>query len=940
MSATKSPLQAVDYLFTSHFNGDGSFEIEHTSSSHIAKDVFSNQIKDLLHTIVPTNINQFLNTEHYTFIPLYINENTGTLIKEAIETDKQSFTSCYLYTISSASYRDGSLMISAISIITSLPILEAFKPMLYYLLHESAENDFAFERLNLIHQNINNSGLVELFHHFDHLNPASRFALTRIQPDISMNEALKLPSSLSSNFTDSGNLFKTSINLGLPNLNFPVQIPKTSIVSSGLAMFGIDLHRSSTIKDLLLFLRSTTIGFDQSIFKETCLTPYSNIQPLHVLLNALILRKKVVLYANKTCYNTLVKFIEILYLLYTSSCCTNSSLDANIPFFPTIDKSTIGLIRLKDSFLIGTANPELINELDWNVFFNLDTQSLHVSIEDNKIEGEFFGTNSSRSSITDELSLDNALKNLEPFIEKSTNPRSSLKSEYTTQSMAISASGCSNISSVGSFHADIRLPLWDPTCFPQILEWNENTDLEPVEVSKYITSFQSAKFPQLMNTSAVPRIDRALDAQLDRLVANHHDDETLFVLITNYLRNLTTRILPAFYHFITFLEIRDFRAHLQIENNSLQSAETIDIEEQIYEFIRTRHIIQPFPLNYPFESHEAFLDDPKIIAHYTKIVLANVPLLKTAIHYNAFAFASGQFNNIPGFLFSWNGRVLNTDSVNKEDIKVRLDTHYLTSILDRMIDGTCNDSWQLNKYLLLQIFKALNSILKSQGAGVNGLTDVLVDLFIERRGDESFANACNLDLDCSINSSPGTQSRNSVYSAQSSTSHNQKGLSDIAFLNKMRRLAVSPANIEFIKEVIIGGNGIDAGMETATNSRRSSKMKDQIYSSPSQVIKESKSKTYLSTNHCEDDEILTHIGSLGTRRFTKLILVAALYLSIRGPEDIVETRKGTRRKDLLMTEFKKFLSGVLNDRFFKNFILVEMDDFVKLTVNDFVDFHM
>lgn len=914
----------VDYVFTSTFDSHAGITVTHTSSR--SDNSITAQLGSLLDSIVPPNLHKFVNEEHYTILPLYINEKNDTLESSIGVNDKNSsyLSPCYLYTISYLKYsseltRNAKVM--AISIVTKLPIFEVFKPLLFYLLHELYSPNFDLSMIDQVFHNLNKSHLDSLLNHFSHLNPASRFVLTRIQPDFSMNESLKLPSEFSDHFTDAGNLFKTSINLGAPKLNFPIQIPKSSIIASPLAMFGIDLQRDSSIKRLLKRLDSTHISLSESSPKENCLTPYMNIKPLHVLINALISKKKIILYAHNTCYNVLTDFAETLYLIYNSGCYQNDE----IPFHPIIDLSSIDLIKGNDNYLIGTANPMLLEKLDWNVFLNFDSETLHVQIDNDIIDHKFFSGK-----------CDSDSENDDPFkIDK----RTSLNSNYTSYSMTTSTSCVSTMSSIDSFHADSRLSYWDPSCFPRLVPNDEKAEsfLHPNVPGNAGPNYPDTKFPYSTSVSSIPRIDKALDAQITRLLKNHHDDETLFVLLTNYLRNLTTRVLPAFYHFNTFLQLRDYRAHLLANSHLVKRSSShsnrdfdIDLDSSIRRFIQSKRLIQPFPLNFPFDSLHAFLDDPKISSHYARIVLANVPLLRLSVHYNDIMFRSVE--TIPGFVFTWTG---GEDNANDDEIDIRLDTHYLVGILDRMIDGTSNESWQLNKYLLLQIFKALNAILKAHGTGVNGLNDVLVDLFIEKRGDESFAKACGIKLTdpkSTVLSNPRS-SESSVFS-----SGNLQHKSENQVLEKLRRLAVSATNIEFVKEAIRGGNGMELD---DTISLTTSKHKSKETSTATKIIKDGKkSKSDILTEHCEDDELLSHVGTLGTQRFTKLILVAALYLSIRGPEDIVETKKGIRRKDLLLTEFKRFLSGVLNDQFFKEFVLVEMDDFVKLTVNDFIDYHM
>ncbi|KAG0676034.1 hypothetical protein C6P40_001330 [Pichia californica] len=963
----------VDYIFTSTFDSNNGITVTHTSSKY--NNSITDQLDSILDSIIPQNLHKFINEEHYTILPLFINEKNDTLTFNSDNNDtdnnSNSLTNCYLYTISFLKFSNDlnrNSKIMAISLVTKLSIFEVFKPLLYYLLHELYNPSFNLNLIDEIFKNLNNSHLNDLLNHFSHLNSASRFVLTRIQPDFTFNDSLKLPIQLKNIFTESDNLYKTSINLGNPKLNFPIQIPKSSIIASPLAMFGIDLKRNSNIKSLIQRLDKTILSNSNSNSnsRETCLTPYANIKPLHVLLNALILKKKIILYAHNTCYNTLTDFAETLYLIYNSGCYSNSS----IYFNPIIDLSSLNLIKNKESYLIGTSNPMLMEKLDWNLFLNFDSNTLNVQIDENEIDLKYYlnksnnssptssNFNSNRSSIGTNINNNNNNNFLDSNDDSiKYDRRISSNSNYTSFSMTPTPSFASNVSSIDSFQADSRLPYWDPSCFPRLIPndpkaefflKNETIKNIPNSDSKKSfdtinsnSNFQFSKFPNVGISNSLPRIDNALDSQISRLVKNHHDDETLFVLLTNYLRNLTTRILPAFYHFNTFLKIRDYKSYLlsnshlikkiHTNNNGLRDFE-IDLDSMIRKFIKSNHLIQPFPLNYPFNSLHGFLDDSKIISQYTKIVLSNISLLRLSIHYNELIFKS--IKTIPGFIFTWTGGEENT---NDDEIDIRLDTHYLISILDRMIDGTSSESWQLNKYLLLQIFKALNSILKINETGSSGLNDVLVDLFIERRGDESFVKACGLNLSDIKNNqfNSNLKSSNSSSLSNNNLAHYK---SESSFLEKLCRLSVSSNNVEFIRDVIKGSN---EDIDLFSNSSNKRKLKDSSLTNKStRILNDKKLKSDLSTQHCEDDELLSHVGTLGTQRFTKLILVSALYLSIRGPEDIVETKKGIRRKDLLLTEFKRFLSGVLNDQFFKEFVLVEMDDFVKLTVNDFIDYHM
>lgn len=825
-------MSVIDYLFTFDINPISRIKILNTLTKFNLNDTDSIdiQLDNLLDILIPTNLFNYPNIEHYTFIPISINISNGNL--SINHKEELNICTCYIYTISY--YDNNNNIAKGISIISQLPLLTIFKPFLVYLLHDSFNNNI---NLNTIYHNLNNSKIDTLFNHYQKINSPSRFVLSRIQPDTKLNDSLKLPSQLYDTFIDTDNLFKTSINLN--PINFPINIPKLSLISSNLALFGIDLQNSSNLKNFINFLNNINININGSTFMETSITPYENINPLNILLNALILKKKIIFFANKSCYNNLNDYIIILYLIFNSS---NSLLSNDLTFYPIIDLNNLNLLNSQKNYLIGTSNHQIISKLDWNIFLNFDSNTLNVQCD-----------------------IDNTnINTLDP----------SINSNYSSFLMTPSTS-FSNISKIDSLKPDLRLNNWNPSCFPKIINNYTIKNSSNVHHTPITTNF-----------SSIPRIDNALLLQINKLIKNNHNDETLFILITNYLRNLTTKILPSFYHFINFLKINDFKS---IPGN--------DNDYEIKKFIKENNIIQPFPLNHPFNSQFAYLNDSKILIYYTKIVLSNLSLLSTSINYNSNIFQNTNSNIIPGFLFSWNG-----GSDDDDEIFIRLDTHYLISILDKMIDGTSSESWQLNKFLLLQIFKILNSILKINRNEINGLNYFLIDLFIEKRGDESFTKSYGTNLFKSNNNS------------------NNK------FLKKLNQLSISSTNLEILKDLIINN---DNNENENIKSRRNSIISNK-----------SENKSTISTELNENDELLSHISTLGSQRFIKLILVSSLYLSIRGPEDLIETNKGIRRKDLLLTEFKRFLSSVLNDKFFKEFVLVEMDDFVKLTVNDFIDYHM
>lgn len=121
--------------------------------------------------------------------------------------------------------------------------------------------------------------------------------------------------------------------------------------------------------------------------------------------------------------------------------------------------------------------PKLLENLDWNVFLNFNSVSLHVRIENDIIDHEYFSTNSDSDS-----------ENGVPFnIDKST----SLSSKFTRYSMSIPTSCVSTMSSIDSFLAEGCLSCCDPSCVPRFIAKDEKAEL----FVNAGTSFFGTRFP-------------------------------------------------------------------------------------------------------------------------------------------------------------------------------------------------------------------------------------------------------------------------------------------------------------------------------------------------------------------------------------------------------------------------------------------------------------
>lgn len=753
----------VNYLFITEKEGLSPVEIKKCCTESTLN--VDDQLNSLLDLIFPSNIYSFPHKEHSTIIPLYLNTDNHALmpIRDLAGIDNVKLKPCYLFT---KSISIGNKVIS-VSIVTTLSIFQVLSPLLTYLLQELKDFRYDLKSIEVVYENLNNSKLDLLMAQFEHLNRASRFAITRLQPDFSSNESLSLPDNLQREFRDHGNFYKTTIDVREDSIfEFPIQVAKSAIISSPLSMFGIDLQRSSHIKELLKLLKETKVKSSNL----NPIVPYQDIKPIHVFFNSLLLHKRIAIFSNRKLYNELGNFVQTLYLIFNAVFSTSTLL-----FYPNIDYEHMDMVKGEKSVLIGTSDFRLISEFEFDVIFNMDDDQILVKSSNT----------SNLISFVDEETPDD-------FVPFKTNNKE-------------------------------KLANWQISCFPKIIKDKDYPDA--FLLSEYYNVEEKFTFP--IKKSCTPKIDLILDDQLNQLIDNHHDDLTLFVTITNYLRELSSKVLPAFYHFITVSQLKDHRQNLVADNLAITRD---DLEHQLINYLQVNHIIQPFPLNYPFDSKTSFLEDSDIFNYYLELVDSNTALLELAIMFNSNTFTHS--NTIPGFLFSW--------ETTQGTVDIRLDTHYLSRILDKLIDETSNETWSLNKHSLLQLFKVVNSILKTHGTGVDGFTDVLMDFFIDNNGEKSD-----------------------------------------------------------IKPDLKFGD----------------------------------------TNYLNIDT-LDKIGKLGKKRFGKLVMIASLYISTNGAQDLVQTKKGLRRRDLLMVEFKRFLSTILNDSFFKEYVFAELDDYVKLMVNDFIDYHM
>lgn len=809
------PASVFDYIVCTEFDKKKGLNV--TKQYPLDLPLISNQLDNLMGLIMPPNLQKFLNREHYTMVPMYIDLATSLL---SYSKDTLTFVPCYLYSLSyfqnDNTYRNGTAR--AISIVTRLPIVQVFKPLMYFMLQNEFQESVGSLQIQTVWQNMNKMPIPEVIDAYKKLSYDERFVLTRLDQGKPV-----LSSELREFFPHSdGSLIKCTVNLG--KIDFPIQIPETSLLCSRLAMYGADLQKDSNLRNLLETLQKCEIEYDGG-YQECSMAPYKGIDPLCLILNAVLLRKRIVLYCYDSCYNIVMDFGSSLLSLF------NDELHYQYPFYPILDLGTLDLIKGYKSYLIGTSNLLFKEKLTWDVYFDMDLKKIYVRPGDQNVGSEFFLESGSSS---DDKRISVISSGIRSLFKHGDSVASEFRQSLNTFSSS-SASILSDTSSISSMcspdsTAAFKLSSWDPLYFPHIKKERVDKFLDSKRDANFFQfgfHFQKIPFEKTIFASgkrtSLPSIDTKLLSQVQLLLAEHHTDLTIYIVITNYLRNLTSNILPSFYHYLNWFKLREYRKFIQSklsDDSSRNSKSNTSTPLELRNYIKNEKIILPLPLNYKYSPETTFVDSSKQHHYYSRIVYQNRQLMKLATAYDNTIFYVGSEDKdlIPGFLFDWQGEVL------------RYDVCYTLSIFDRLIDGKSSESWRLNMSFLLQFYKSMNQVLKTDK---KHFIRLLAEYF-----------------------------------------------------------TISELPSEFKEDG-------DDGAETRIN-----------------------------------DDILAQCYGQGFARFNKLVLIAASYQVAKG------SIKVKRKKDLVLTEFKKVLSSILNNSFFKHHMLHHLDDYMKLNINDFIDYHM
>ncbi|KAH3671290.1 hypothetical protein OGAPHI_000513 [Ogataea philodendri] len=555
----------LDCIFVSEFDKSKGLEIRNQVPQEPAIDELDNVV-DLL---MPLNLHKYLNTNHYTWVPLFIDVSTGKLHWDSSDPNSQRV---YLYTLSyfqkDDTYRNGTAM--ALSILTRLPIFDVFKPLMTYLLHNLLTGANNASILKQVYKELNKLKFAELLEAY-HTGSHARFLFSRFE-----EFNVPLPKSLDQ-FSKSGHLVKTHIELG--KTKFPIQIPAYSLVSSEFAMYGIDLKREQLLRQFLIKTGDLKLA-DHHL---SSLVPYHNVRPLHVLLNAVILKKKIILYSYDSCYNELVDILHALLLI----------VDGKYPCYPLLDLSTIDLVYTLPHYIVGTSNLLFKEKLSWDLFLDIDSNQLYCNDEIIPLEKK----NSKRSS------SDSKIKQL--F-------RRSSSQQSSTPKLPIEKLNLDDS--------------WNPA-FPKVdPEKSAEFFAPPTETNYFSLGFNFT--PSVPPSSEIPRFHAVFNNSVDNLISEHHGDLTIYQTLTRYVYELENVVFQAFRLHLHSAQLKSYRqfAILKLDETEF---EDYTLEPELLLFIRDNHIVLPLAVDYPYKPDFAPPAKVPLFEHYEAIVKGNSNLFPT-----------------------------------------------------------------------------------------------------------------------------------------------------------------------------------------------------------------------------------------------------------------------------------------------------------------------
>ncbi|CDK29406.1 unnamed protein product [Kuraishia capsulata CBS 1993] len=577
--------------------------------------LLSEQIPGL--NLIPSQLHKSLNRENWTISPMFIQKDGKLSYKKA---DKNS-TLCYALTLSvfqeDDSYRNGTA--KGICLITTLPYYNAFKPLLTMLSH-NALFDEKFEEFIAVYKSLNDEPFDRLNDYFRTLSKGKRLPLLKMieyeEEEIANGKESQktLKSHLFSqnkalfeklSYNSSSKTFKFTVSLsGMP---FPIMIPLTSLIASPFAQFGYDLEQDQILRSFMIHTQHIKVVKSTDEVTSSSVVAPNGLQQTPVILMliyAVLLKQRVMIFAYDTPINDLVEFVLSLVILTATD--ESTGLDHCYPY---MDLSQAELLEGLKKYIVGTSNPMVTSKKDgkypWDLLYDMDKMEITLNSETSRPSHRPTKKKPHRSDPP------KFFRKTSNFFRKVKNGNTELnKPSVSDLNDDIRSISTMTISTESSHLTESTAD--PPSCKHEVISEYCKSQHQKRESSKLATTSKLSSFFSFgfQNDLSMDSLDLAGDEDekfsprdsnflktLETLVIEKHDDISIYMAVQNHLFQLNRAVLPA-------LEISKSNSILELfrkfANSKIASSpeawKSTDVKEELARYIQKQKIVQMLPL--------------------------------------------------------------------------------------------------------------------------------------------------------------------------------------------------------------------------------------------------------------------------------------------------------------------------------------------------------
>ncbi|ANZ74606.1 BA75_00088T0 [Komagataella pastoris] len=661
-------LDSLAYILTAEFDKSKGIVITNQYPCEDDSWLLSSQLQDISNVLMPSQLQHSMNRESITVFPIYSSygDNDSEAASLSYEPKPNSLPSVILsisYFKSDDSYRNGTA--NCLSIVTALSFWYAYKNLLIVLLHlYIKDNDFS--QLSAVFQTLNKIPLRQMDLYFQNIPTIQKDLLKTIierqelshdsEEDSFLSKILN-PNILDEDegeilrgmlmfkdyleFSPQSKCFKANVLISSVGTQFPIQIPLLSLLSSKFTFFGLNLEQESIIRTFLLDSKSLKLQFyqdnkafittkekdpiDNTAFKSVLPYGVHNTPFLIALINALLQRKRIIVYSYSKSCNELLEFIMAYFIIVENFMSTDSPCTVN-HLYPYVDVSQLEILEKLPFYVAGTANIIFQSKPIWDLFINLDDNSILLNFDSFTCNSQVLSrrSNSHKRFLNLKTNPNNFFRRQTSNISTSSSSpfktrRSSQTSGNSTPSPSISSiKKKADADSLYEIYANssqqfeenykFLLPAFkNDDALSRIsitetqLDFNKHTSVG--SSSSFIAfgfQYEDTSLDEIsLFDSRLSQIDSSLLKTIESLLKNNERDSVICDSIFKYLDHLINRCFKSHEMISNSKKIREFTDYIQLKlDDSGESSfnnKNLVISE-INKFMQRNKIVQPFVL--------------------------------------------------------------------------------------------------------------------------------------------------------------------------------------------------------------------------------------------------------------------------------------------------------------------------------------------------------